>query len=338
VLRRVINKLIQNIPEKSGIYQGVFLPLQFSFRYMLLSICCKAFRKCRCIKLAQAFETARKKWIQNYLECLLAPVLKKYKDDTYLGEYVPNGPVWIFWWSGMEGAPEVVKRCVASVHRFAGSHEIHILTKENCTDYVKIPLYIMEKVSSGKMGLAHFSDYIRANLLAQYGGLWLDATIFVTDTIPESLFSFPLFTCKGPVRKSKFISDYRWAVFCLGGHKGNIFYRYLADALDVYWRSCDYAVTYWFFDHIIKVAYDQIPCIRRLLEQLPDNNIHRDELQKAMNAGLAADAFDSVIYDDTCFYKLNWKTKCLVTTKDGQASIYARFLLEPMWEKYKTDF
>ena len=327
-MHTIIKKLMKKVPQKSMLYQDILLPLHFSFRYTLLGICHKASRKFHLRRLAQAAAGARNLWIQNYLNRMLEPVLQKYQTDANPGQFADNAPIWLFWWTGLEDAPELIRHCIHSVRRHAGSHPVHVLTRENYAQYIQLPDHLLQKLQAGKMGLAHFSDCVRVILLAQYGGLWLDATMFASRPIPEDYFSYPLFTCKGPVRESEFISNYRWAGFCLGGWRGNVFYRYLADAFDVYWHSCDYAITYLFFDYIIKAAYDRIPSIRRMLNELPDNNVHRDDLHQAMNDALPAETLDIVLKEDTCLYKLNWKARYALTASEGGASVYARFLEE----------
>ena len=39
--------------------------------------------------------------------------------------------IWICWWQGLENAPEIVKRCVASIQKHAGNHKIIMITDEN---------------------------------------------------------------------------------------------------------------------------------------------------------------------------------------------------------------
>ena len=198
--------------------------------------------------------------------------------------------------------------------------------KDNYTQYIQFPDHLNQILETGKIGLANFSDCIRIALLAKYGGLWLDATIFVSEPIPEAYFSYPLFTGKGPIQESDFVSNYRWTGFCMGGWKENIFYRYLADAFDVYWSNHDYSITYLYLDYIIKTGYDHIPAIRQLLDELPENNTHRDDLYHALVAGLPADSIDTILKNDTCLYKLSWKVNYPNTTNEGTPSIYSRFL------------
>lgn len=308
------------------ILAGLRNDCHFSIYYGALGLAQELCRVLRFRKLSGRLYGLRNQWIQTYLKNRLAPVLIRYQADADRGAADETAPVWICWWTGLETAPALVQQCAASIRRNAGSHPVHDISRETYGQYLEIPEYMLEKVRSGKMGYAHLADYIRVKLLAQYGGLWLDTTMFCSREIPELCFSLPLFTCKGPIRKGGYISDYRWTTFCLGGWKGNVFYRFLADALEEYWKHQDRAIDYLFFDHIILTAYENLPAVRELLDSIPDNNIHRDDLQAAMNAALPAEDFESVLQPDTALYKLSWREVYSETTADGQDSIYHRFI------------
>lgn len=277
-------------------------------------------------KIAVLAHTRKDRWIMEYLKHDLVSLIEKYRNFEDLGSHEENAPIWVCWWTGLDRAPELVKRCVESTYRNSGNHPVYLISEETYSKYLEIPTFMLEKVKAGKMGLAHLADYIRVKLLADYGGLWLDATIFSSGSIPDMCFDLPVFTCKGPVRKSTYISNYRWVTFCLGGWKGNVFYRALSEAFEVYWRKNDYAIDYLFFDHIILSLYEQVPVIHKLLDEIPDNNIHRDDLQAAMNEALPAEDFDKVIQDDTILYKLSWRETYSEFTESNLDSIYRYFL------------
>ena len=277
-------------------------------------------------KIAAWAHNRKDRWIIEYLNHDIYQIIEKYHDCEEFGIYEENAPIWVCWWTGMDHAPELVKRCVESTHRNAGNHPVYLISEETYSKYLEIPGFMLEKVKAGTMGLAHLADYIRVKLLADYGGLWLDATIFSSGPIPDICFALPIFTCKGPIRKGYYLSDYRWATFCLGGWKGNVFYRTLSEIFEAYWLRNDYAVDYLFFDHIILSLYEHHPAIRKFLEDIPDNNIHRDDLQAAMNAALPAEELDNLIQKDTVLYKLSWRETYTEKNTDGIDTIYARFI------------
>lgn len=268
----------------------------------------------------------REKYILDYLEKELRVVLEKYRNNNSYGEKIENAPIWICWWSGIENAPLLVKQCVKSIIKHAGKHPVHLITKENYEKYLSIPAYMLQKVQNEQMGLAHFADYIRVSLLEKFGGLWMDATLFCTDTIPEEYFDMLFFTLKSPWQESRYLSHFQWTTFCLGGWKGNVWYSFMREALEMYWEKAEYAIDYLFFDALIFVAKKNIPAVAHLMENVPENTPHRDDLQAAMNQMLPATAFWSIIQEDTTIYKLSWREEYSAKTKSGEKSIYQYFL------------
>ena len=276
-------------------------------------------------KISSFFQNIKESYILNYLSEIFVPVVNKYKLVVHEGTKQDNAPVWICWWTGLDSAPQLVKQCVKSIQQNADGHPVNIITEQNWTRYIAIPSYIIEHVSKKKMGLAHLSDYIRISLLNQYGGLWLDATIFCTEKIPRSFFELPLFTCKSEYQECGYLSHMQWTTFCLGGWKGNVFFSFLKEAFEEYWKKNDYAIDYLFFDDLIFLAKENIPAIKQMLEAIPTNTPHRDDLQAAFNATLPAEDFGKVIHSDTPLYKLSWREKYSEFTQDGRESIYGYY-------------
>ncbi len=265
-------------------------------------------------------------WILNYLNEMLSPIMKRYRYIDRTGIRLENAPIWVCWWTGEVTAPPLVKQCIKSIRKNAGDRPVHLISEENYRDYFELPDYIMRKMKNGQIGLAHFSDYLRVSLLKKYGGLWLDATIFCAEKIPEEYFKFPFFTGKSEYRESNYISCFQWTTFCLGGWRGNVFYSFMKDAFERYWKSADTAIDYLFFDYLIYLAKENVPAVEKLMDAVPVNTPHRDDLQAAMNMGLPAEEFWNVVRPDTALYKLSWRETYALETKDSAESIYGYFL------------
>lgn len=125
------------------------------------------------------------------------------------------------WQQGLEEAPEVVRLCRQSLKNSIDK-EIKIIeiNDENLEMYIDLPEYILEKYSLGKISRAMFADIVRIRLLATYGGIWLDSTVFVSKKIPEWFFSVPFFSAKD--RYSFTYADpanMRWVPFIIGGDR-----------------------------------------------------------------------------------------------------------------------
>ena len=300
--------------------------IQFSRRYARLRVMDELGGRLGLKKISQSAHRKKEEYIISYLKEELEPLIEEYKGIEEYGVKADNAPIWVCWWTGLDDAPALVQQCVKSIYKESQNHPVHILTQDNITEYIEIPEYFIEKVQKGTMGLAHLADYIRVSVLNQYGGLWLDGTIFCSDTIPEWYFELPFFTCKSEYRESKYLSHYQWVTFCIGGWKGNVFYSFLKRAFEVYWSQNDTAIDYLFFDYLIFIGKEQIPSIKMLMDSVPLNTPHRDDLQAAFNACLPAEDFDNQLHQDTPINKLSWRETYAEETSDGKQSIYGYFL------------
>ena len=279
------------------------------------------------IKISSHFHLKKDEWILNYLKDKLNMVLEKFKQDDYVGDSDSTCPIWVCWWSGEEDAPELVKQCIRSIRKNAGKHQVNLISEKNYSDYLDIPDYILSKVNSGAMCIAHFTDYLRVSLIEKYGGLWLDATIFCSSTIPDEYFEKSFFTCKSElVASSRYLSQFRWTGFCLGGWKNHVFFRYLKESFEYYWRTETSAIDYLLMDYLFETAYRNLPAVRYCMDDVMPNNLHRDDLQAAMNATLPASMWNTVLKDDTVLYKLSWRETYLLETEGREPSIFAYYL------------
>ena len=81
--------------------------------------------------------------------------------------------IWLFW----EGkSSEVVNRCIDKIHTTLIDFDIRILNFETLKQYLPHIIPINENLP-----IANYSDIIRLDLLRTYGGIWLDASILLTE-------------------------------------------------------------------------------------------------------------------------------------------------------------
>lgn len=298
----------------------------FSFYYALLRIGDELGGRIHLSRLSRTAHRKRDQWILNYLKKELSPVFEALQKVDNVGETVPNAPIWICWWTGIETAPPLVKQCIRSIQCNAGDHPVHFIDEESYHQFITIPEYMIKKVQAGHMGLAHLADYIRVALLEEYGGLWLDATIYCAQQIDNGIFNYPFFTCKSEPCDCPYLSKMQWVTFILGGWKNNVVYQYLRKAFECYWKNNEYAIDYLFFDYIIELGRCMIPAVRAQMDQVPPNNPHRDDLQAAMNAALPEEKWQEVIKPETALYKLSWREKYQEKTPEGEKTVYRHLL------------
>ena len=160
----------------------------------------------------------------------------------------PTRIIWLCWLQGLDNAPEIVKRCVASVKQYMPKYEIRILTNDNIYDYVSLPDHIVKKYEKGVIKFAHFSDILRTALLVQYGGIWIDSTVLFTGTIPSHILDLPLFF----LQQSKMqVTPHMGSSWLLVAQKGNPILSRVLELLYTYWerenKLRDYYLYHIFF-------------------------------------------------------------------------------------------
>lgn len=126
---------------------------------------------------------------KHYLPKLLA------EHDYFKSKPKSGEQEYIFqaWFQGLENAPEIVKKCIASVEHFKGNRKHVIITDDNLLEWCHLPDYIVEKYRAGIIDRTHFSDIIRLALLAEYGGYWIDATCLMTADFDKDVDKLDLF-------------------------------------------------------------------------------------------------------------------------------------------------
>jgi hypothetical protein len=94
--------------------------------------------------------------------------------------------IWQFWENPAgRSTPQIVKTSLESVKKFKGDFHHKILDNSTMGNYSDLPGYIIDKFNKKQIGYAHFSDLLRLNLLKNHGGIWLDATAYMTNFIPQ---------------------------------------------------------------------------------------------------------------------------------------------------------
>lgn len=92
--------------------------------------------------------------------------------------------VWQYWAQGIESSPEIIKICLKSVNSYFSRHgyKVIYLNNKNIYEYLDINPLFFKKASANKNGfsITALSDLIRLGLLYNYGGIWCDATVFIS--------------------------------------------------------------------------------------------------------------------------------------------------------------
>lgn len=290
----------------------------------------RSFLRCRGVsaeKTAAAHRLVREK-NAAYLEKRYRDMAVREAAGGFLGERPDPAPIWVFWWQGENAAPEIVKRCIASVRRNAGAHPVRMVDRDNYGEYAEIPGYLLEKLENKTMSLTHFSDYLRVVLLARHGGLWLDASVYVRCPVDPMAFEAPFFSVRNPGMDASVVSDWEWTVGVMGAWRGSALFSAARRVLERYWAEHRGALDYFLLDHILKLIFDNCPALRWAIQAVPPNNPGFYLLQD--RADSPGEEYPSMLREkgETWLYKLSWKGNYRLRTSDGRQTVFSRWLAE----------
>ena len=292
------------------------------------------------------FGTKKHKTIFCYLLEHYSSVIENFaKKNVEPGSKIaPESTIWVCWWDGFDSMPPIAKACYDSILRHAGTHPVQLISKFNFKDFISIPEYILRKVDAGIITVTHFSNIVRANLLYEHGGIWMDATIWVAQDI--SIAGLPFYTLKAPAPKSSSVTlarfaglanpvarinddtppqTSRWSGFLLAGAKHSIVFDYMREILYAYWKDHDDQIDYVLYDYTIALGYEYIPAFKGLVDGIQCSPVEKFEMEKNLGKKFSKEMFSQ--YCTTPFHKLTWKQNfALYNTKNQELTVYGYLL------------
>lgn len=167
--------------------------------------------------------------------------------------------IFVFWWDGFDNAPLVVKRCFESVKKYNRDYEVIEITKDTYKNYTNINKKIINDYEEGKISVQTFSDILRFNLLANNGGVWIDATMLflkkydICDELEERDFNTIYF----PFSKQFF--EYKgyscsWTGFFIASRKNGVLVRTIDHIFEEYYLKYGTYSIYFFIDAVFMIC------------------------------------------------------------------------------------
>lgn len=253
--------------------------------------------------IQRIFDTRNNK-IQKHLKPIIDSV-DKIDYAVAKPTRIVKDAVWVCWFQGEDELPPIVRKCYQSIKNHAGNHPVVLITVYNFKEYVKIPDFILKQYESGILKQAHFADIIRVNLLAQQGGLWLDATILMTNPIDESVFSIPFWSIKTK-NVGYFVSQCRWAVFVLSAQPQSRLFSKVALCFEEFLKKSNLFIDYFMFDQFIVMLYKSDMEIKKAIDAVPFNNPNIHGLDSRLEDVYDAEKLNQ-LKSNTGIFKLSWK-------------------------------
>lgn len=271
------------------------------------------------------------KWLDKYVGNHYADIIERFNDvqsDNVITEY----KIWVFWGQGESEMPPLVRACYSQLT--ASNDNVILVTNENVSNYISLSKEIYSKVNEGHIQWANFSDIVRTTLLAQYGGLWLDATVWVSGKIPfDKLNKHVLFSANGTVpvanRSVRFWSsfDWNWSSWCMFANvKNHQLFGFVSEMLQAIAIREKIWPDYVIQDYLIFYACRNFHEVKVDIE----NNAHikcknRNRLAELMNVPYDEKTYQELIQSDFVF-KLSFRSSYQIKTQDGRQTFYGKLI------------
>lgn len=172
--------------------------------------------------------------------------------------------IWQYWGQGIseDKLPESVQLYFKSIDKHCKNYKTIRLDDSNIHEYLDLPPFVWDKKNFEDFKPAFFADLLRLALLDVYGGVWLDATIYLTAPLPNMLEDNDFFMyqrAKNTQNKQQWINFNSYYFNWDSNHKVNllnsvIFARknnpVIHTCLDLilnFWKTQEYIPHYFFF-------------------------------------------------------------------------------------------
>lgn len=271
----------------------------------------------------------------NYLDKYIAKhysdIMERYKSNPPEVITVENHQIWVFWGQGEEQMPPLIKACYKQLTHF--NKNVTLVTLDNVNDLIHLSPIILVKVKEGRISWAHFSDIVRNTLLATHGGLWLDATVWVSTSLPINILSKNImFTANSfvPVtnKSVRFWSsfEWNWSSWSLGTREeNNLLFSFVSEMLQAIAEREKCWPDYVIQDYLIYYACRTFTSIRQAMENQPIESKKRNELANMMNHPYDGDIYRKLVSTDFVF-KLSFRSQWNKEISDGKQTFYGRIL------------
>ena len=169
--------------------------------------------------------------------------------------------IYLYWDSGLDSAPELVRRCVASWRAQNPGWEVEMLDQQAADNH--LPRADLPETLS----TAHYSDLLRTRILQEHGGVWADATSLCTrpldDWLPQIFCQCGLFLFSAPA-EDRAIST--WFMAGVPGHPLLVRWH---EALMAHWGDAGARKTYFGTHYLFEALTRCDPECRHLWAETP---------------------------------------------------------------------
>jgi hypothetical protein len=185
--------------------------------------------------------------------------------------------IWISWLQGWQSAPPTVLKCLASWQQLNPGWQIRACTIEDFRVLLDLP-----DLSGKIITPASVSDLIRAQVLHEYGGVWVDASLLCRQPLDDWL---PALMQEGFFAFERPAPDRPLASWFLAAESGHPLVTKWYQASNFYWRMRFKSNDYFWFHHLFEKLCSSDADFRDSWARVPKLS-GGDKPHRAQNLGL----------------------------------------------------
>lgn len=273
------------------------------------------------------------RWLDKYFIKNYGDIIESFQDmPNERNKEITSYTIWVFWGQGKEKMPPLVQACYSQMINY--NDNVVLITNKNINEYISLKPAIFQKVEHGIISWANYSDIIRTKLLAQYGGLWLDATVWISKRFPfQSLSNFDFFSPNGEtMQTNKSVqfwtsNEWNWSTWCLWSKKsGNKLFLFISSMLQAIGEREKCWPDYVIQDYLIYYACRNFSDIRKSMREIQGfSGKKRNEFASIMNDPFDINRYTELTKNDFVF-KLSFRSPWKEYTDDGKQTFYGYIL------------
>lgn len=227
----------------------------------------------------------------------------RYDTDPLAATTFPD-TVFVYWGQGIDNAPPLVRRCRQLLKRSNKDISIVELDDANLASHITLAPSIRKRYATGRMSPTHYSDCIRAALLSEYGGIWVDATCVTFSSLRHGVSNLGTsgFFAFRYTNDPLLISSWFLASKCSG-----YLVRAIYEALICYWEEFEHVNDYYLFHYLLAslvVADETSAAIFRAMPFV--DTIYPHALQVRMYSAYNKKDFDAML-SQSFIFKMTYK-------------------------------
>lgn len=154
--------------------------------------------------------------------------------------------LWIYWHQGWDTAPDLARAGLESWRSFNPGWEILPIDRTSAEQLSGVAAY------ADRMGIAHFTDILRLDLLRRHGGVWADASIICARPLDDWL---PVMMGSGFFAFAKPFPDRMMSNWFLASTPGHSLVDIWLKAIEAYWAGHDKAIAYTVHHYLFELCY-----------------------------------------------------------------------------------